>query len=136
MPALRHCIEEAENFLSKNFIQIVDLQPTSPLRTIDDIVNASKLQTETKASSVITGTPSKCSPYFSLVEENSNGFVSISKQPSKPITHRQNCPKCYDMNGSIYVFCRDAFMKKMQVLFSDTRLYEMPEERSIDIDRI
>jgi CMP-N-acetylneuraminic acid synthetase len=38
------------------------------------------------------------------------------------------------MNGSIYVWRREPFVSDPRVLYPDTRLYEMPEERSIDID--
>ena len=127
-------IQEAENFIGSQFTQIVDLQPTSPLRSVEDILNAVSMQIETNASSVITGTASKCSPYFSLVEENSNGVVSLSKSLNPPVTRRQDTPKCYDMNGSIYVFNRNAFMEQQQVIYPDTKIYVMPEERSIDID--
>lgn len=134
IPALYHCVTEVETVTGLKFGQIVDLQPTSPLRIVEDIVAASKLQSETGSSSVITGTPSKCSPYFSLVEENADGTVSISKKLSTPVVRRQDSPKCFDMNGSIYVFCRDKFMRDQKLFFPDTKLYEMPEDRSVDID--
>jgi CMP-N,N'-diacetyllegionaminic acid synthase len=47
---------------------------------------------------------------------------------------RQDSPKCYDMNASIYVWRRDALFDNPTVFATDTRLFVMPEERSIDID--
>ena len=41
---------------------------------------------------------------------------------------------CFDMNGSVYVWLRDCFMDDPQVFHPDTQLFEMPEERSVDID--
>ena len=38
------------------------------------------------------------------------------------------------MNGSVYVFDRDRFVAAPRVLYPDTRLHEMPEDRSVDID--
>jgi CMP-N,N'-diacetyllegionaminic acid synthase len=38
------------------------------------------------------------------------------------------------MNGSVYVWLRDCFMDDPQVFHPDTQLFEMPEERSVDID--
>ena len=38
------------------------------------------------------------------------------------------------MNGSIYVWRREVFYRNPAVLYDDTLLFEMPEERSIDID--
>jgi N-acylneuraminate cytidylyltransferase/CMP-N,N'-diacetyllegionaminic acid synthase len=43
-------------------------------------------------------------------------------------------PVCFDMNASIYVWERDRFLAQPYVFDAHTRLYEMPVERSIDID--
>jgi N-acylneuraminate cytidylyltransferase/CMP-N,N'-diacetyllegionaminic acid synthase len=38
------------------------------------------------------------------------------------------------MNASIYIWRRESLMEKEGLFQLDTRLYEMPEERSVDID--
>ena len=38
------------------------------------------------------------------------------------------------MNGSIYIWKRDSLIRERQVFYPSTILYEMPPERSIDID--
>ena len=38
------------------------------------------------------------------------------------------------MNASVYVWRRDAFFREPAVFYDDTLLFEMPPERSIDID--
>ena len=51
------------------------------------------------------------------------------------IVRRQDAPPCFDMNTSIYVWCRDSLLNSFQhVIQPGTRLYVMPEERSVDID--
>lgn len=134
MPALLHCVLQAESYIGATFDTIIDLQPTSPLRTKEDIVNAIKIQSDNNASSVITGSEARCSPYFSLVEERSDGTVEISKNADVPVYRRQDSPRCYDMNGSIYVFERDKLIAERKTIFDDTRLLSMPRERSVDID--
>lgn len=134
LPSIQHCILNAEKHLGKNAEIVVDLQPTSPVRLPEDIKNAVALLLETGAESVITGQKAKCSPYFSLVERSTDGTVHISKNLANPVVRRQDAPPCYDMNGSIYVWRRDKFMSSPSVLYPSTRLMEMPEERSIDID--
>lgn len=52
----------------------------------------------------------------------------------RPVIRRQDAPKCYDMNASIYIWRRESLMEKEGLFQLDTRLYEMPEERSVDID--
>jgi len=50
------------------------------------------------------------------------------------IVRRQDAPPCFDMNASIYAWWRDSLLKARDVIQSSTRLYVMPEERSVDID--
>jgi CMP-N,N'-diacetyllegionaminic acid synthase len=47
---------------------------------------------------------------------------------------RQDAPRCYDMNASIYVWTQQSLFASDGVIGNETRLYVMPEERSIDID--
>ena len=134
LPAIRHCVLAAEGSLGRKAEIIVDLQPTSPLREPEDIVAAVSLHASTGADSVITGQRAKCSPYFSLVEQAADGTVHVSKSLSTPVVRRQDAPACFDMNGSIYVWTRDLFVTSPSVFYATTRLFEMPEERSVDID--
>ena len=134
VPAIHHCLNAAERAIGKQFPIFVDLAVTSPLRLPEDIIGAVRLLEKRGVSSVITGAPARCSPYFSLVELDDRGFVHLSKQPPLPLDRRQDSPRCYDMNGSIYVWRRDVFFSHPAVFYDDTLLYEMPEERSVDID--
>ena len=134
LPAIRHCLEFAERQLGTMFLVLVDLDATSPLRAQSDIAGAVRLLEERGVSNVITGAPARRSPYFNLVELDEQGIVHLSKTLDRPIERRQDSPRCFDMNGSIYVWQRDAFLKNPIIFYDDTLLFEMPPERSIDID--
>jgi CMP-N,N'-diacetyllegionaminic acid synthase len=134
VPAIRHCVATAERELGRSFALFADLDATSPLRLPQDIAGAVRLLEERGASSVITGAPARRSPYFNLVELDARGVPHLSKEPQRPIERRQDAPRCYDMNASIYVWRRDAFFRNPAVFYDDTLLFEMPPERSIDID--
>lgn len=134
LPAIRHCVDQAEKTRGARFEVIVDLDATSPLRTIADIQAAVDLLEREKVSNVITGTPARRSPYFNLVELTDAGVVTLSKPPRTPTVRRQDSPQCFDMNASIYVWQRSALFENPTVFTTDTRLYVMPQERSIDID--
>ena len=134
VPAIRHCLAEAERMLGTTFEVLVDLDATSPLRLVDDIVGAIALLEETGVSNVITGAPARRSPYFNLVELNPQGFVQLSKPLPVTIERRQDSPRCFDMNASIYVWQRAVLVAEPKVFYADTKLFEMPEERSQDID--
>ena len=83
---------------------------------------------------MITGAPARRSPYFNLVEIGEDDVVRLSKPLPKLVERRQDGPRCYDMNASIYVWRRDIFITDQRVFYPDSRLFVMPEERSIDID--
>lgn len=134
LPAIRHCFETAERELGKTFPVFVDLDATSPLRIAEDIAGAVRLLEERGVSNVITGAPARRSPYFNLVELDARGVVHLCKTLDHPIVRRQDAPRCYDMNASIYVWRREAFLREPAVFYEDTLLFEMPEGRSIDID--
>ncbi|MGH6946940.1 MAG: acylneuraminate cytidylyltransferase family protein [Kiloniellales bacterium] len=134
VPAIRHCVAAVEESLGTRFEILVDLDATAPLRLPEDIVGAVALLENSGADNVITGAPARRSPYFNLVELQDDGTVRLAKPPQRPILRRQDAPRCFDMNASIYVWQRDLFMESPAVFYRRTVLYEMPEERSIDID--
>ncbi|MBT6053789.1 MAG: hypothetical protein HOG49_44000 [Candidatus Scalindua sp.] len=63
-----------------------------------------------------------------------NGRISIVKQMDKLPVRRQDAPRVYDMNASIYIWKRDALLNNDTLFTENTSLFVMPEERSVDID--
>jgi CMP-N-acetylneuraminic acid synthetase len=49
---------------------------------------------------------------------------------------RQDAPEVFEINASIYIFRRNALLKKNKLLNKKTIIYLMPRERSADIDDI
>jgi len=134
LPVIRHCVTEVESMSGLTFETLVDLDATSPLRSVLDIKNAVMLLEESAIGNVITAAPARRSPYFNLIEVDSNNSVKLAKELVIPVNRRQDAPKCYDMNASIYVWKRSALFHAPTLFNPDTGLYVMPEERSIDID--
>ena len=135
VPAIRHCTETVEAETGAQFDTIADLDATAPLRIVDDIRGAVELLDTSDAANVVSAMASRRSPYFNLVERDEAGRVHLSKQPTTPIARRQDAPECFDLNASVFVWTRGAlFSGNDYVLGDDTLLFEMPEERSIDID--
>lgn len=134
LPAIVHCVKSVERELDKLFDVIVDMDATSPLRVVKDIQEVVRLLETTGVSNVITGSEARRSPYFNLVEVDVAGTVRLSKAINPPVQRRQDAPQCFDMNASIYAWRREPFMSHPAIFYEDTRLYEMPIERSHDID--
>jgi CMP-N,N'-diacetyllegionaminic acid synthase len=134
LPVIRHCVAEVERITGSTFDTLVDLDATSPLRVPEDIRNAVVLLEESGAGNVVTAMPARQSPYFNLVELDANGIVHLSKPLQTAVARRQDAPTCYDMNASIYVWRHKVLFESATLFNPDTRLYVMPEDRSIDID--
>ena len=140
LPVLRHALNEAEKFYNKKFKFIVDLDVTSPLRSVKDIINAYKKFIKKKGDVLITGSKSKKNPYFNMVEIVDSKVKKV-KNLKKFFFRRQDAPRTYDMNASIYIYNRKVLINSKSVIKSlekgtkgKTIFYEMPESRSIDID--
>lgn len=135
LPAIQHAVLETERLTSQRFDVIIDLDVTSPLRAISDLIEAYRLFIHhQEASNLVTGFPARRSPYFNMLEINKTGFAMLSKTPASTIVRRQDTPLCYDMNASIYIWKRETLLNSKTTITDRTLLYLMPEERSVDID--
>lgn len=110
---------------------IILLQPTSPFRTSNHIIEAMNLFDE-DCEMLVSVKKSKANPYFNLFEQNKYGFLAKSKVGS--YKRRQDCPDVYEFNGAIYLFKADVLLAKNINEFTKIRKYEMDEMSSHDID--
>jgi len=135
VPAILHAVQTVEAETGMTFDTVVDLDATSPLRLASDVRAAVTLLEDNRLESVITACEARRSPYFNLVEvDPQTGRVSVAKQLPDDVLRRQDAPETFDMNASIYVWQRSALESEAKVFFPSTRIYEMPPERSLDID--
>ena len=135
LDAIRHAVTKAEKKFNTNFDFVFDLDATSPLREVSDIKNAFKCFIKSNASNLITATPSRKNPYFNMVEYIGTKIklVKSIKGLQSPQS-RQEARAVYDMNASIYIWRRTSLFDNVKLINKNTVLYEMPEERSIDVD--
>ena len=131
LPVIEHLVRHLEAG-GANIGRIVDLQPTSPLRTTQDIHAA--LTSHPKADLVVSVTGAHDNPYFNLVESQPDGNVRLSKGNGS--ARRQDTPQVYALNGSIYVWQRAALAKAAQDGMWSVNIapYVMPRWQSVDID--
>ena len=80
IPAIRHCLKVVENKIKGKFNYVFDLDVTSPLRSILDILEVKKIILQQKYGNVLTVTPARESPYFNLLEYNGNGYPLAFKK--------------------------------------------------------
>jgi CMP-N,N'-diacetyllegionaminic acid synthase len=134
IPVLQHAVRYLEQEENDHYDLIVDLDPTSPLRIVEDIENCVNKMIGKNPNVVFSVTPAHKNPYFNMVEEK-DGKVYLCKKLDRPITRRQDAPTVYAMNASIYVYKKDFLLNTDSVFSNNTMAVVMPEERSIDIDR-
>lgn len=135
IPAIRHCVQTVESREGITFDTLVDLDATSPLRSVEDIRAAMALmESDAAVQNVITAASSRRSPYFNLVELDADGTVMLCKPSARGIARRQDAPPCYDMNASFYVWRHDTLFSSDTLFLPKTKLFVMPEVRSLDID--
>lgn len=135
LPAIQHLVRHYIDDVKFVPDYVVDLDPTSPLRTTEDVVRCIDLiMNDPECDSVITGYRSNKNPYFNMVELDHNGFASLSKKPEGRVLRRQDAPVVYAMNASVYVWKSDILFQREDIISGRTKFVEMPEDRSIDID--
>ena len=131
-PVMLHALQQVEARQNKQYKTYVDIDATSPLRLPKDITLCVELLENSGCSNVLTATPSRKSPYFNMIEPKDEK-IQLSKNAGD-FSRRQDVPKTYDMNASIYAYNRDAFVANPKNFYDDTKLVVMPESRSFDID--
>lgn len=113
---------------------LVVLQPTSPLRTTQDIDAAIQYLQESEADFCISVTRSKIHPNW-LYSKNSDGFLSRYEDDSQE-THRQSLTSLYAPNGAIYIARTEKLLEHESMLGPRTVAYEMSDVTSWDIDTL
>lgn len=111
---------------------VVLLQPTSPLRTAQDIDQAIERCMTQNASSCVSVCLAQESPYWMYTLDQDNYLAPLL--PNASVTRRQDLPPVYSLNGAIYLAKSEWLMRERKFLTSETVAYEMPVERSLDID--
>ncbi|WP_416141359.1 cytidylyltransferase domain-containing protein [Lysinibacillus capsici] len=123
-----HAIKECEGF---DYVMM--LQPTSPLRTVEDIDKFIEQFFEKKAkSSVSVCEPSK-SPYW-MYEVEENGGLKPLLPEFALVPRRQALPTVYSLNGALYMAEVSWLQQTRNFMSEETISYIMPQERSYDID--
>lgn len=134
MAVWHNSLDIMESRLNKKFDYVIDLDITSPLRQIDDVVNAYRKKIENNDCQLIYSVcESRRNPYFNMVKVE-NGFAT--KFAQSKFTTRQEAPAVYDMNASIYVIDADYLRndKENMLLNAKSSIYEMYDTAVLDID--
>lgn len=136
MPVLSHALLEGEKFFQEKFDLVLDLDPTSPIRRIEDIDSGFEKFSESNVDVCFSVTRARKSPYFNMVErEEQLNKVRLVKSLNQTVHSRQAAPNVWDMNASIYVYKSEFLRAHPETLWQGkTEFFEMPPDSAFDID--
>lgn len=120
--------KKAEGF---NFNRMLLLQPTSPFRSSNHLINILEMD-RPNIDMIVSVKEAKSNPYFNLFEEDNLGFLALSKQSD--VAGRQFAPKVYEYNGSIYLMKIARLEKNKISEFDRVKKYIMTSIQSLDLD--
>lgn len=114
---------------------VIDLDVTSPLRTIEDIKSALwNLEKNESALNIFSVSQPNRNPYFNMVELQDDGFAKVVKPLDSAFLSRQSAPKVYDMNASFYIYKKAFFDANLNSAITDKSLIFLMEHECFDID--
>jgi len=135
LPVIQHATKFAEEKYDTEYDVIVDLDPTAPIRKLEDLDNALDKFREKDSGILYSVTKSRKNPYFNMVELDENGYAHLSKDLDENVTRRQEAPQIYSMNASIYIYDRDFLLNAESIHDGKEIVYVMDDIAAFDIDR-
>ena len=123
-----HAIEQLSGYF-----YVILLQPTSPLRNHEDIDGCLERCENGGAPSCVSVVKCREHPY--LMFSVSNNFRLHRLVGEANVVHRrQDYPDFFLLNGAVYVAQVEWLRNSRTFISAETLGFEMPEERSLDID--
>lgn len=129
--AVRFVLKQYEE-MGQYFDIVTVLQPTSPLRTEKDIIEASDMYFSKSATAVVGVCEMEHSPLWCNTLSESlclNGFLNKERN-----VQRQQLEVYYRINGAIYMIEAKIIKENMEIYGEKSYAYIMPKERSVDVD--
>ncbi|OGN79779.1 MAG: acylneuraminate cytidylyltransferase [Chloroflexi bacterium GWC2_49_37] len=131
-PGINPVVHAIKNVFPK-YDYIVMLQPTSPLRSVDDIDGCIQQCVIGKYKSCVSVTEADQSPFWMYKVAKSSVMRPLLKTKRR-IVRRQDLPAIHCLNGAVYVANCRWLLRTKSFLAGKVSAYEMPTERSLDID--
>lgn len=123
----------AINTLEGTYDYVVLLQPTSPLRTVEDIDGCIQQCIINELPACISVTEAQQSPYW-MYKLDEDMRLNPLVQYDGEVNRRQDLPKVYVLNGAVYVAKSEFIIENKSFLTEESVGYRMPAENSVDID--
>lgn len=128
---IRDAARRSSKHFGMEYDMVIDLDLTSPLRTLQDLEHVVEKRNSVDADVVYTVTPARRNPYFNQVMRQENGYFSTVCEGD--FATRQQAPDIYDMNASIYAYT-PSFIAGTELRFHKADIVVMKDTGILDID--
>ncbi|HEY8896739.1 MAG TPA: acylneuraminate cytidylyltransferase family protein [Niastella sp.] len=130
---IRDILNFEEKQTGKHFDYIIDLDVTSPLRTVSDLNTAlAQMIADTTAHNIFSVNVANRNPYFNMVEQKEDGYFGLSKK-GRSLT-RQSAPAVYELNASFYIYRHAFFSLDVPTPISDKSMIYIMPHTCFDLD--
>ena len=135
------CMDKMQARKKTLYDLVVDLDITSPLRTMADIENLVDTHIKTRADVTTSVTDARRNPYFNMVERTERGFKKVI---GSNFSARQQAPEIFDMNASMYAY-KPGFLKTGKgvlegycecILMYDTGILDLDHENDLELMQV
>lgn len=135
---IQNSLEIMQERNKQNYDMVVDLDITSPLRTVNDLQSLIEKKVECAADVVFSVTDSRRNPYFNMVKSSAEGYVRVIESS---FNARQEAPEIFDMNASLYAYSpsfleigKGIFEGKCDVIrMMDTAVLDIDNENDFEL---
>ena len=133
-PVFKHVVDTLKEKEEEIPDILINLRPTCPLRSEEDIDNAVKKMIDTGCDSVRTITEAKHHPYWMGKLKDDHLVPFIEGVDVQKYYQRQLLPDAFIINGGVDVMSAKNIIENNTLYGKDIRAVFMPSERSVDID--
>ncbi len=116
------------------FDAVVLLQPTTPMREVNDLLTSIRKFIAGDHDSLISviKVPEVFNPNW--IFEQNNGELKLVIPQKEIIARRQDLPTYYIRSGDIYITKTDIILDRYSLYGDSIGFYEMPQDRHVNID--
>jgi CMP-N,N'-diacetyllegionaminic acid synthase len=133
MRVMQHAAANFESLAGRSLDALVLLDPTSPMREVEDVEAAVSLFfSNGGCDAVVSGCEARKHPLFNMVEVRGD-YVELASSDGPQPTRRQDCPPAWDLDTTVWIYSRHALTAGIRIPHR-TRFHPVPRDRSWDID--
>lgn len=125
------CLNKMEKKKDVKYDVVVDLDITSPLRTVEDLENLISTHISKNADVTTSVTTARRNPYFNQVKKTEHGYEKVI---ASDYSARQQAPEIFDMNASLYAYKPEYLRTGKGVLDGYVECIEMYDTGILDLD--